>query len=54
MQDNKWTDTEVEQPSSSGHYEIISKTGDHGYDDYTTVQKIWWNSNVQYWREINE
>lgn len=54
MQDNNnWINTDLEQPSISGHYEIISKNGDRGYDDYTTVQKIWWNSNVRYWREIN-
>ena len=46
----------VGQPTKSGHYEVLISGGtNEDYiekDDYTTVQKIWWNSLPIAWREI--
>ena len=48
----EWINAETEPPKKSGHYEIISKNGVHGYDDYSTEKKIWWNFDVAFWRCI--
>lgn len=49
-----WIDAEIQQPNKSGHYEILSTSGTHGYDDYDTEKKIWWNFDVAYWRFIKQ
>ena len=46
----------VGQPNISGQYEVLISGGiNEDYiekDDYTTVQKIWWNSLPIAWREV--
>ena len=54
MENKGWRNAETEQPKQSGHYKVISKSGVHGYDDYTIVQKIWWNFDVAFWKPVNE
>lgn len=36
-------------PLKSGNYLIKNKQGRIARDDYSTVNKIWWNSDVEYY-----
>lgn len=58
MNNNEWIYiNNMGNPKMSGHYEVLISGGiNEDYiekDDYTTVQKIWWNSNPIAWRCIN-
>lgn len=50
---NNWNYCKDGEPLASGHYEILTKDNRIEKDDYTTVQKVWWNSNPIAWRKIN-